>query len=98
MDNIEAVVEELDRLEAGLDAVEPGCLEDYLVAVAKTGGTQVPWSKLKALFRIKLESVIREFVDFSPVDTVPRMPNVEPFKFDEMKKRIFEQAGRRARY
>jgi serine/threonine-protein phosphatase 4 regulatory subunit 2 len=98
MDNIDAVVEELARLEAESAAAScaelPRLLEDYLIAVAKTGGTLVPWAKLKTLFRLKLENVIKEFVDFSPVDSVPRMPNVEPFRFDEMKKRIFEQAGR----
>ncbi len=93
MENIETVLEELNQLETeGKDEVSK-VLEDYLLAVAKSGGTLVPWPKLKTLFRLKLEAVIKEFLEFSPVDGVPKMPNVEPFRFEEMKQRIFEQGG-----
>jgi hypothetical protein len=69
----------------------PQSLEDYLVHVAKTGFTVYPWIKIKPLFKIKLENVIAEFSTTSPPATIPIMPNVEQFKFDEMKVRIFEQ-------
>ena len=94
MENIEAIVHELTQLETSEGKEElPKILEDYLLAVAKTGGTLVPWPKLKTLFRLKLEAVIKDFVDTSPVENVPKMPNVEPFRFDELKQRIFEQGG-----
>jgi hypothetical protein len=94
MENIEAIVHELTQLETSEGKEElPKILEDYLLAVAKTGGTLVPWPKLKTLFRLKLEAVIKDFVETSPVENVPKMPNVEPFRFDELKQRIFEQGG-----
>lgn len=65
--------------------------EEYLVQIAKTGFTLYPWNKIKPLFKIKLENVIVEFATATPPATIPVMPNVEVFKFDEMKIRIFEQ-------
>ena len=43
------------------------------------------------LFQVKLENVIADFSGVSAVETVPIMPNVEIFKYEEMKTRIFEQ-------
>lgn len=93
MENIGPILLELSKLESeggGKEEV-PKVLDDYLLTVAKTGGTLVPWAKLKSLFRLKLELVIKEFLDSSPVESVPKMPNVEPFRFEEMKQRIMEQ-------
>lgn len=91
MENTEAIVHELSLLVADSKDELPKVLEDYLVSIAKTGNTHLPWSKLRILFRRKLEAVIKEFQEASPIDLVPKMPNVEPFKFEEMQQRIFEQ-------
>ena len=92
MENTEVIVQELNQLESAESQAELSkVLEDYLISVAKTGSTLLPWPKLRTLFRRKLEAVIKEYQDSSPVELVPKMPNVEPFRFDEMKQRIFEQ-------
>lgn len=44
-----------------LDVTIPPQLEAYLKAVAEDGTAQFPWSKIKPLFRVKLEQVIVEF-------------------------------------
>merc|ERR1719288_675932 len=41
--------------------------------------------------RAKLESIIADFNLAMPEDQIPKMPNVDSFKFSEMKQRIFEQ-------
>merc|ERR1719187_1692831 len=39
----------------------------------------------------KLEIIIREFNESCPEGHLPKMPNVDVFKFSEMKERIMEQ-------
>lgn len=46
----------------------PRELEEYLCFVAKTGDTVFRWSAVKALFREKLVSVIKQFHEQSSVD------------------------------
>lgn len=91
MDNPEDVMMALASLEKEPQEMLPKVLEEYLVFVAKTGNTVFPWPKVKTPLRIKLETVIEEFNKAMPEDQVPKMPNVDAFKFDEMKQRIFEQ-------
>jgi len=66
-------------------------LEEYLVFVAKTGNTVFPWPKIKPVVRAKLDAIIGDFNTAMPEEQVPKMPNVDTFKFGEMKQRIFEQ-------
>ena len=66
-------------------------LDDYLGYVAKSGNALFAWSKVKPLFKRKLELIIKEFVEESPTENLPRQPNVEMFSFDQMRERIFEQ-------
>jgi serine/threonine-protein phosphatase 4 regulatory subunit 2 len=93
MENTEVILHELSLLETETKEELSKVLEDYLVSIAKTGNTLLPWSKLRSLFRLKLEAVIKEYQESSPIELVPKMPNVEPFRFEEMKQRIFEQEG-----
>ena len=53
----------------------------YLVFVAKTGSASFAWTKVKPLFRSKLENVIVDFSNVSPADEVPPVPNVDVFNF-----------------
>jgi len=91
MENPENVLMELTGFEkAPLPAI-PKTLEDYLLFVAKTGNTVFPWNKIKPLVKSKLEIIIREFNESCPAENLPKMPNVDAFKFGEMKERILEQ-------
>lgn len=66
-------------------------LEDYLTYVARSGNALFSWNRIKPLFKAKLKLVIQEFHDSSPTDDLLKQPNVDIFKFDQMKQRIFEQ-------
>ena len=92
MENPENVLMELAQLEKNpqIPAI-PQPLDDYLAYVAKTGNALFAWSKVKPLFKRKLEIVIQEFHESSPTDNIPLQPNVDVFQFDQMKERIFEQ-------
>ena len=101
MDRMEEVLMELNHFEKrqqqknGGDSSDapkdeiPEILEEYLVFVAQTGNTQFPWLKIKPLFKSKLEKVIGEFASSS--EEVPPMPNVDPFRFSNVKDKVFEQ-------
>ena len=91
MENPENVLMELTGFEKAPLPVIPKSLEDYLVFVAKTGNTVFPWNKIKPLIKSKLDVVIREFNESCPAENLPKMPNVDAFKFGEMKERIQEQ-------
>ena len=91
MENPENVLMELSGFEKAPLPVIPKSLEDYLVFVAKTGNTVFPWHKIKPLIKRKLEIIIREFSESCPTENLPKMPNVDVFKFGEMKERILEQ-------
>jgi hypothetical protein len=97
-DNLEEILIELNNFEkeiskAGslLDLTIPSTLESYLKLVANAGSAQFPWTKVKPLFRVKLEQVINEFNSSSPTAEIPPMPNVDPFNFDTVKEKVFDQ-------
>ena len=54
----EEVLLELTRYEKSPTQEIPTILERYLIYVAKTGNANFPWSKVKPVFRMKLENVI----------------------------------------
>jgi len=91
MKNNEDILEELIEYDKNATATIPQNLENYLKQIAKTGYTRFPWHNIKTLFKVKLENVIADFSVISPVENVPVQPNVEVFKYEEMKTRIFEQ-------
>jgi len=91
MENNEDILEELIEYDKNATATIPQNLENYLKQIAKTGYTRFPWHNIKTLFKVKLENVIADFSVISPVENVPVQPNVEVFKYEEMKTRIFEQ-------
>ena len=66
-------------------------MESYLKFVAHSGCTHFPWSKVKWLFRAKLELVINDYFESSPVDEIPLAPNVDIFNFSNVKDKVFEQ-------
>jgi len=91
MENPEQILLELNSLErAPLEELTKG-LEEYLVFVARTGNTVFPWTKIKPVVRLKLETIIADFSKDMPEEQSLKMPNVDMFKFPEMKQRIFEQ-------
>lgn len=97
-ENLEEILLDLSNFEkevskAGslLDLTIPSSLESYLKLVANAGSAQFPWTKIKPLFRVKLEQVIHEFNTSSPTSEIPAMPNVDPFNFDTVKGKVFEQ-------
>lgn len=91
MENPESVLMELNAFEKDTSIPLSKILEEYLIFIAKTGNTVFPWPKIKPLVRAKLDSIIEDFNTAMPEDQVPKMPNVDTFKFTEMKQRIFEQ-------
>ena len=88
---LEDVLMELNRFEKSPSENIPTILERYLIHVAKTGNANFPWSKIKPLFRIKLENVISDFSEISPTDEIPPVPNVDVFNFAAIKNKVFEQ-------
>lgn len=92
MENPEDVMMELAVLEKSPETTAINqTLEDYLTYVAKSGNALFSWSRIKPLFKKKLELVIQDFHDSCPTEDLPKQPNVDIFKFDQMKQRIFEQ-------
>ena len=97
-ENLEEILLDLGNFEKEaskaaslLDLTIPSSLESYLKIVANAGSAQFPWTKIKPLFRVKLEQVIHEFNTSSPTAEIPAMPNVDPFNFDAVKGKVFEQ-------
>lgn len=84
----EEVLLELTRYEKSPTQEIPTILERYLIYVAKTGNANFPWSKVKPVFRMKLENVIS---GLTPTDEIPPVPNVDVFNFSAIKNKVFEQ-------
>ncbi len=59
--------------------------------MAKTGSAHFTWTKVKPLFRAKLDNVIVDFATASPTDAIPPVPNVDVFNFAAIKEKVFEQ-------
>ena len=92
MEDMENVLMELSSLEKTPQvATIPPCLDEYLASVASTGKAVFAWSKVKPLFKRKLELIIQEFSESCPTENLARQPNVDLFNFEQMKERIFEQ-------
>nr|CAG4646521.1 EOG090X0BWU [Macrothrix elegans] len=98
MENMENVLDELNVLFMALFNYNrqqtpqiPKLLEDYINHLAKTGETLFPWSKIRGVLRHKLEIVIANFKEACPTENLPPCPNVEPFHYETMKDKIFEQ-------
>jgi len=92
MENPEKILMDLNVFEKNPVVPIPSSLEDYLEFISKTGNTVFPWPKVKPLFKSKLETTITEFNETLPCEPgVTKMPNVESFKYTEMKERMFEQ-------
>lgn len=62
-----------------------------MIFVAKTGCASFPWSKVKPLFRAKLENVIVDFSSWSRTEEIPPVPNVDVFNFAAIRNKVFEQ-------
>jgi len=90
-DDLEEVLLELNRFEKSPAQNIPNILERYLDFVARTGSANFPWTKVKPLFRSKLENVIIDFSNLSPADEVPPVPNVDVFNFAAIRMKVFEQ-------
>ena len=90
-DDLEEVLLELNRFEKSPTQNIPNLLERYLVYVAKIGSSNFPWTKIKPLFRAKLENVIMDFSNISPTEEIPPAPNVDIFSFAAIRCKVFEQ-------
>lgn len=88
--NKDALLDELTDFASQKPAEIPTSLDEYLGNVAKTGDTLFPWQNLKPLLCRKLELVMNEFYKQYPTDDLPALPNVEPFKYEDMKAKILE--------
>ncbi|XP_077546500.1 uncharacterized protein LOC144159098 [Haemaphysalis longicornis] len=86
----ETVLDALTDFANQKPAEIPSVLDEYLAHIAKTGDTLFSWQKLRPLLCRKLELVMNEFHKTSPTDDLPALPNVEVFKFDEMKEKVLE--------
>ena len=71
MEDMENVLMELSSLEKTPQvATIPPCLDEYLASVASTGKAVFAWTKVKPLFKRKLELIIQEFSDtVKPVES-----------------------------
>ncbi|CAC5420111.1 PPP4R2 [Mytilus coruscus] len=88
MENKEDILDALNEFEKKPCTEIPPLLEQYLQQVAKTGKTLFPWHQLKKLFVAKVDLVMTQFKETSPTDLLQTTPNIEPVKYDEMRKRI----------
>lgn len=66
MENVEEVLQILERFARLKQKDIPKELDDYLLFVAKTGDTIYHWPLIKYLFREKLVQVIQDFRDSTP--------------------------------
>ncbi|KAJ8301656.1 hypothetical protein KUTeg_020643 [Tegillarca granosa] len=89
MENQEEVLDALNCFEKKPSDEIPPILEQYLRQIAKTGETLFPWPKLKSLFITKLDRVMKKFHQEMSTD-IPKCPNVDNTKFEEMRERILE--------
>lgn len=67
----------------------PPILEGYLEFVAKEGWTHFPWAKVKWFFKAKMNNVISNLFE-SLALAQPPGPNMEMFKYVEVKERLFQ--------
>ncbi|XP_063444903.1 serine/threonine-protein phosphatase 4 regulatory subunit 2-A-like [Mytilus trossulus] len=88
MENKEDILDALNEFEKKPCTEIPPLLDQYLHQVAKTGKTLFPWHQLKKLFVAKVDIVMTQFKETSPTDLLQTTPNIEPVKYDEMRKRI----------
>lgn len=86
----DAVLDALTDFANQKPAEIPSVLDEYLAHIAKTGDTLFSWQKLRPLLCRKLELVMNEFHKASPTDDLPALPNVEVFKFEEMRDKVLE--------
>uniref|UniRef100_A0A1A9WM93 Serine/threonine-protein phosphatase 4 regulatory subunit 2 n=1 Tax=Glossina brevipalpis TaxID=37001 RepID=A0A1A9WM93_9MUSC len=92
MKNAEEVMQILERFTRLKQKEIPKELDEYLGYVAKTGDTVFKWSSLKYLFREKLLSVIKNFLDNTPRSyQIPHYPNVDPFDYEDKKSSLVER-------
>ncbi|XP_043205864.1 serine/threonine-protein phosphatase 4 regulatory subunit 2-B-like isoform X2 [Amphibalanus amphitrite] len=89
MENREEVLMELTRFESCRSAPEiPPVLEAYLRHVAHTGDSLFPWPKVRPLLKRKLDVIADQYCQHCPPEKIPAMPNVDPFKFDQLRAEI----------
>jgi len=92
MENPEKILMDLNLFEKSPVSPIPSSLEEYLEFISRTGNTVFPWPKIKPLFKLKLETTLTEFNETLPCEPgIAKMPNVESFKYSEMKERMMEQ-------
>ena len=63
-------------------------LDAYLRHVARTGDSVFPWPKVRPLLKRKLDVLADQYCQHSPPEKIPAMPNVDPFKFDQLRAEI----------
>ncbi|KAH9369919.1 hypothetical protein HPB48_001796 [Haemaphysalis longicornis] len=89
----EAVLDELTNF-ANRNPAHASLFDEFLAYVARTCDPVFSLKKLRPLLSRKLELVMGEFLESSPTDDLPAMPNVEAFKYEEMKYGTFEGINR----
>ncbi|XP_037087711.1 serine/threonine-protein phosphatase 4 regulatory subunit 2-like [Pollicipes pollicipes] len=88
MEDLEEVLTELTRFRPDRQLEIPHVLEQYLKHVARTGDSVFPWPQVRPLLKRKLDLIAGEFCQHSPPEKIPAMPNVDPFKYDQLLKEI----------
>ncbi|CAG0925196.1 unnamed protein product [Notodromas monacha] len=91
LDDAEGTLKELEVLKTKNVSLIPPLLNAYLHHIAVTGDTEYSWELLRHLLKVKIESVVEEFLQISPIDEIPRCPNVERFNFAALKSFLLER-------
>lgn len=82
MENIESIIEELEKFEKSKSGVDiPKVLEEYLQHVAKTGDTVFPWHRIRYFLRHMLATVMNEFYENCGGEDMSECGNIPAFSY-----------------
>ncbi|XP_068247544.1 serine/threonine-protein phosphatase 4 regulatory subunit 2 [Palaemon carinicauda] len=88
MDNLETLLEELERFEKKGGNGTSKVLEEYIQHVAKTGDPLFPWHRIRYFMRFMLATVMNDFYENCGGEDVGECGNVPAFSYVPTREKI----------
>ncbi|XP_064103039.1 LOW QUALITY PROTEIN: serine/threonine-protein phosphatase 4 regulatory subunit 2-like [Macrobrachium nipponense] len=88
MDNLETLLEELERFEKKGGNGTSKILEEYIQHVAKTGDPLFPWHRIRYFMRFMLATVMNDFYENCGGEDVGECGNVPAFSYVPTREKI----------
>lgn len=88
MDNLETLLEELERFEKKGGDGTSKVLDEYMQHVAKTGDTLFPWHRIRYFMRFMLATVMNDFYENCGSEDVSECGNVPAFSYVSTRDKI----------